>query len=109
MYRDSSVSTFEVWDKAHNTYLEVWLGLGVVFGTALMASLAWLVLRCFIGAVKRRRDSTPAIVAAAAALVVGTHSLVDFSLQIEGIAITFMALLGAGVAQSESSRALLSD
>jgi hypothetical protein len=35
--------------------------------------------------------------------------MVDFSLQIEAVAITFMALLGAGVAQSESSRHVSSD
>lgn len=109
MYRDQSISTYEAWDKAHNTYLEVWLGLGVVFGTALMGALAWLAFQCFVGAVKRRRDATPAVVAAAASLLVGIHSLVDFSLQIEGVALTYMAILGAGVAQSESSRAVISD
>ena len=48
-------------------------------------------------------------VAASVAVLLGVHSLVDFSLQIQAIAITFMALLGAGVAQSESSRVLLGD
>jgi hypothetical protein len=35
---------------------------------------------------------------------VGTHALVDFSLQIPATAVTFAALLGAAVAQSTSSR-----
>lgn len=109
MYRDQSISAFGVWDKAHNTYLEVWQGLGLVFGTALMAALGLLVLQCFIGAVRRRRDATAAIVGASAATLVGVHALVDFSLQIEAVALTFMALLGAGLAQSESSRHVLVD
>jgi hypothetical protein len=43
------------------------------------------------------------------AFLLGVHSLVDFSLQMQAIAITFMALLGLGVAQSESSRQVLED
>ena len=43
-------------------------------------------------------------IAASVAFLVGFNALVDFSLQIQAVALTFMALLGAGVAQSESSR-----
>jgi len=48
-------------------------------------------------------------VAAGVAFLLGAHALVDFTLQLQSIAITFVALLGAGVAQSESSRLTLSD
>lgn len=109
LYRDRSIPTSGVWDKAHNTYLEVWLGLGLVFGTALIAALAWLCAKCVMGAINRRRDSTPALVASAATVLVGVHALVDFSLQIEAVCLTFMALLGAGVAQSVSGRHDMSD
>ena len=109
MYRDNSIGNVGVWDMAHNSYLEVWLGLGLVFGTLLMAALGALVAQCFVGAIKRRRDATPAIVAAACALVVAVHALVDFSLQIEAVTLTFMGLLGAGVAESTSSRTQISD
>jgi hypothetical protein len=40
---------------------------------------------------------------------VGVHALVDFSLQIQAVALTFMAVLGAGVAQSEISQQPLND
>ena len=109
MYRDPSFGTWELWDKAHNSYLETWLGLGVVFGTMLIGCLVWLAAICFRGAMKRERDATAAMVATVAAVVVGVHALVDFSIQIEGVAITFMAVLGAGVAQSQSSRVSTSD
>lgn len=109
LYRDRSIPTSGVWDKAHNTYLEAWQGLGLVFGTALIGALAMLVLKCASGALNRRRDSTPPLVAAGAAVLVGVHALVDFSLQIEAVCLLFMALLGAGVAQSESGRHDLSD
>ena len=109
MYRDQSISSSGVWDMAHNTYLEVLQGLGLLFGGALIACLALLVWKCLRGAVSRRRDATASVVATSAALLVGLHAMVDFSLQIEAVTLTFMALLGAGVAQSESSRRVTAD
>jgi hypothetical protein len=53
-------------------------------------------------------NETPGV-AASVAFLLGAHALIDFSLQLQAIAITFMALLGAGVAQSESSRLLMED
>jgi O-antigen ligase len=104
MYRDQSVGDGFFWEKAHNAYLEIWQGLGLVCGTALIVSLIWLIAKCCVGAINRRRDAQPAIVASSAGVLVGLHALVDFSLQIEAVSLTLMALLGAGVAQSQSSR-----
>jgi O-antigen ligase len=109
MFRDQSLSTSGKWQMAHNTYLEVLQGLGVVFGLMLLASVTVLVLRCVKGAATRQMNETLPCVASSVAFLLGIHALVDFSLQMQAIAITFMALLGAGVAQSESSRALLRD
>ena len=94
---------------AHNTYLEVFQGLGLLFGSMLVASIGLLVLRCVKGAMTRRENEMIPCVAVGIAFLVGAHSLVDFSLQIQAVAVTFMALLGAGVAQSESSRLMLAD
>jgi O-antigen ligase len=109
MFRDQSVSTFGKWDLAHNTYLEVFQGLGLLFGSMLVASIVLLAMRCFKGALTRQENETIPCVAAGAAVLAGAQSLVDFSLQIQAIGVTFMALLGAGVAQAESSRVMLAD
>jgi O-antigen ligase len=109
MFRDQSVSTFGKWEMAHSTYLEVFQGLGLLFGLMLVASIALLALRCVRGAMRRQESEMIPSVAAGVAFLVGAHSLIDFSLQIQSVAITFMALLGAGVAQSESSRLSLED
>lgn len=109
MYRDRSIGVIGTWDKAHDTYLEVFQGLGLVVGTMLIAGLAYLVYRCVIGSSQRRQHATPTIVAVAAAALIAVHALVDFSLQIQGVTLTFMALLGAGFAQSISSRQIASD
>jgi O-antigen ligase len=109
MFRDLSVSTWGKWEFAHNTYLEVFQGLGLLFGSMLLASLLLLVLRCVRGAVVRKENEVIPGVAASVAILFGVHIFVDFSLQIQAIAVTFMALLGAGMAQCESSRLTLDD
>jgi O-antigen ligase len=109
MYRDNSLSVHNVWDMAHNTYLEVWLGLGLIGGTMLMGAIGYLVFLTVAGAITRRRDATPAIIGAACSILVGLQALVDFSLQIEAVSLTYMALLGTGVAESVSSRVAVSD
>jgi O-antigen ligase len=108
MFRDRSVSG-GVYEFAHNTYLEVFQGLGVVFGFALVASVVLLVVKCCRGAISRQEGLTAPRVAAGVAVLLGAHALVDFSLQIQAVTLTFMALLGAGVAQAQSSRRLLND
>jgi len=109
MYRDRSIGLVGVWEQAHNTYLEVFQGLGLVFGSMLVASVLLLVLSCVKGATTRRENSTIPRVAASVAFLVGIHALVDFGLQIQAVTLTVMAVLGAGVAQSESSRKTLGD
>ena len=109
MFRDQSVSTWGIWQMAHDTYLEVFQGLGLLYGSMLVGSVILLVLRCVKGALTRKSNETMPCVAASVAFLLGIHALVDFSLQMQAIAITFMALLGAGVAQSESSRLAIAD
>ena len=109
MFRDQSVITAGKWQMAHNTYLETFQGLGIVFGSMLVASIILLVWRCVKGVMKRRMNETLPCAAASVAFMLGIHALVDFSLQMQAIALTFMALLGAGVAQSESSQLIVGD
>jgi O-antigen ligase len=103
MYRDATISPFGQWDKAHNTYLAIIQGLGIPVAALLMLGIGFLVWRCFFGALNRRRAATPALVASAASITVLAHAFVDFSLEIEGVTLTWMALVGGGVAQSWSS------
>lgn len=103
MIRDRSISVLGAWDQAHNTYLEVFQGLGLVFGSMLVGSVIVLVLKCLKGAIRRQEQDMVPSIAASAAILTGVHAMADFSLQIQAVALTFVALLGAGVAQSESS------
>jgi O-antigen ligase len=109
MFRDQSVGTWGQWEMAHDSYLEAFQGLGLLFGSMLVASVVLLVWRCVKGAMRRQASETIPCVAASVAFLLGVQALVDFSLQMQAIAITFMAVLGAGVAQSESSRLKFGD
>lgn len=104
MYRDARLGVMRIWDRAHNTYLEVVQGLGVVVSLIFFVGVGMLLWRCFVAALKRRRSLTAPLAASAASVSVLAHAVVDFSLQSQAVAVTWIALVGAGVAQSWSSR-----
>ena len=87
-------------DEAHNDVLETLSDLGLPAGLAYMAAPALLAGMCFAGCMRRRRDRVYSAVGFAVSVAVGAHAFVDFSLQVPAVAVTYAALLGAGVAQS---------
>ncbi len=93
-----------VWDKAHNDYLELLLGLGLPAAALVLAGFATLFFKVIRGFYARHRDSHYAAIAAAVCVLIGLHSLVDFSLQIQANTLAFALLLGLGLAQSWSTR-----
>jgi O-antigen ligase len=101
-YRSAHMSMWGVWDKAHNTPLELASDLGLPL--ACLIVLAWLIVLGVLirGVLIRRRDVIVPVGAFAVAIIGLTHSLIDFSLQIPGYAIVVFALVGAGLAQSFS-------
>ncbi len=104
LYRDETISAYGRWDKAHSTYLEVMMELGLPAAIMLFLAVGLLIWRCLHGAMNRHRDGHIPLIVFSASVLVALHALVDFSLQIPGVAITYAALLGLGVAQSWSSR-----
>jgi O-antigen ligase len=86
--------------EANNDLLETLADLGLLAGGAFIAAPLLLAGMCFAGCVNRRRDRMFPAVALAASVLVGVHALIEFSLQIPAIAVTYAALLGLGVAQS---------
>lgn len=89
-----------LFDMAHNTYLEHAVELGIPAAAALHAAGLILFAQVLVGTFRRRRGQIYPLVAACACVLVGLHALVDFSLQIPAVAVTFAALLGVGVTQS---------
>lgn len=86
-------------DKAHNTYLELALEAGIPATLAMIASIFSFAALCAL-ALLRRRGVRFALAGIAASLMVAFHAIVDFSLQMPAVAVTYAAVLGACAAQS---------
>lgn len=94
------------WDKAHNSYLENALELGLPAAAAFYLALALIGLRLLRGLLSRRRDRAPVAVAFSCFLLAGFHAVFDFSLQMPALAASFAWLIGIGYVQSFSSSEL---
>ncbi len=100
-YRDKRLSRGKVYyARAHNTYLENALELGIPAAVSLGAAILGLGILCLRGVRRRRRNGEYPSIGLAATALVGVHSLVDFSLQIPAVAVTYAAIMGAACAQS---------
>jgi O-antigen ligase len=102
-YRSDDVSMWGIWDRAHNTLLELAADTGIPL--AVLVTLGWFLIFVVLvhGVRVRHRDLLIPVSALAVAILAVLHSLVDFSLQIPGFAIPILALVGAGLAQSFAS------
>jgi O-antigen ligase len=87
-------------DKAHNTYVELLFELGIPATLLLLAAPLAMLASCVRSLGREGREPIFTTTAIAVSAVVGAHALVDFSLQIPAIAVTYAALLGVGYAQS---------
>lgn len=97
MYRSEDSAPFK---RAHNTYLENALELGVPATAILMLALLWILVICF-AALRHygRRANIPCMGLAITALV-AAHSLVDYTMTVPAIAATYAALLGVACSQA---------
>lgn len=99
MYR-TDISRNYVWDKAHNDYAEMFIGLGVPVALIALSGFIVILARCVHGVFKRRRDYVYSIVAVSASSYVALHSFFDFGIQMQANALVFAVILGVGVGQS---------
>jgi O-antigen ligase len=94
----------QTWDKAHNSYLELSMELGLPAAAAVFANFAWLCSVYAYGMVRRRRHKMFAVLGLAATVLVCAHATVDFSLQIPGLAVIYALLAGMAWGQSWPTR-----
>lgn len=93
------------WRYAHSTPLELLLEFGIPAAAVGMAAMVWLAASLVKGVLIRRRNRIYPVVGVALVCLVSLHALVDFSLQMPGLAACFALLAGMTFAQSWSSRA----
>lgn len=103
-YRSPAISSWGVWDRAHNTLLELTAEVGIPI-SALIA-IGWVIMFAVLVrgiATRRRGVGRPA--AALGILIAATlHSMVDFPLQIPAFSVVFFAIVGMGLSQSFKPR-----
>lgn len=102
-YRANDPNIFALWEKAHNTYLENALELGLPAALALNIAILLVARVAYKGVRERRRHKSFPALGVAATLLVGLHALVDFSLQIPAVAVLYAFMMGLAVAQSSRS------
>jgi hypothetical protein len=92
------------YERAHDSYLESAVELGIPAACLLVLAVALPVARCIRGVFTRSRDFQYCAMVVGIAVLIAFQTFFDFSIQIPAVAIVFSALLGAGWAQSRSSR-----
>jgi len=97
------VGMVQTWNAAHNVYLELALELGLPAALAWLTGLIWLVCRSFHGLAHRRRTWLICALSFSTSVLIGAHSLVDFSTQIPAVSVWWSVLLGLGVSLSRST------
>ena len=102
LYRNEEPYSQLVWDKAHNDYLELILGLGIPVALVFLLSLLLVFAVVVRGYFQRRRNAIYPGIAVAATIVLAVHALADFSAQIQAVAMAYAMILGVGAAQSQS-------
>jgi O-antigen ligase len=104
LFHQKPVDADLVWDRAHSSYLALWSEYGLVFGSMPMV----LILHLFallVGTHLRAPKADAVIVAAIGATVaVAIHSAVDFSLEMHGVTLFYVALLAAAIGRSVTLR-----
>jgi O-antigen ligase len=104
LFHHPPVSPDRVWDRAHNTYLALWSELGLVAGSVPILLVAAGAIRLAWNSSSAGSDWTGRVAAIGVIVVAATHSLADFSLEIQANAILFIVLLGVGTAARMTRR-----
>ena len=104
LYPTSELPAELTWDKSHNSYLEAIVGLGIPASIILFAAFIWSFSRCVSGLYSRRVRKLYPSIGICSSTVVVIHSTVDFSIEIQAVALVYIVMLCVGVAQSLSAR-----
>ena len=97
--RTDALGASKIWDLGHSTPLE----LAFEGGLPLALLVGAFVVLCAVVLVRgaRRRPEDPYVLAGLLVGLLGlAHSSIDFSLQMPGYAVIYMAIVGAGVARA---------
>lgn len=101
-YRPANVSADGIIDKAHNSYLEFAAEMGLPALLMLMVALAWMGWQLYRSTREREERYITPLLGLSVWLLVALYSLIDFPLQIPGIAALCIALATVCVSQTDA-------
>lgn len=90
------------WQNAHNTYLELWVELGLILGSIPPVICLVALVRLFQRAAVNQYTGYLAQAGVAVIVVGAVHSLVDFSLEMEANVFLFVMLVALGLAPNDA-------
>jgi hypothetical protein len=100
-YRSPDCGLQGTWYRAHDVFLETGWSLGLPVSLAAFLAAGLVLFRTFRTGLRERKSRRPLVWGAVSAcLLVAVHSIVDFSLQIPGLAMSFACILAVTVTVS---------
>jgi O-antigen ligase len=105
-YRPATISSDGILDKAHNSYLEFAAEMGLPLLLLLLMIVGRIGIILLRGVLRRTERYTIPSLGLASWLLVAVHSLVDFPMQIPGLAAVFVAVIVVCACQADPRAAL---
>lgn len=100
-YRSLQMPVEGIFDKAHSTYLEIGVEMGIIITGMILLVTAVLIWRFVIGIRERRNHYEMPSMGLAITLLMALHSTFDFPLQIPAILALVVAVLVVCAVQSD--------
>lgn len=104
LFHQSPVNFDVVWDRAHSSYLALWSEYGLLFGTIPMVLILYIFALLAGTQLKTTKADAFIVATIGATVAVAIHSVVDFSLEMHGVTLFYVALLAGAVGKSISIR-----
>jgi O-antigen ligase len=100
IYRKEASGKRYVFNHAHNTFLEAAASFGLPVMLLWLGVLVALLRQIYLGVLNQSQTPLATIVVFSLLLAEGLHALVDFSFEVQAIALYFAALLGLAIGEA---------
>ena len=104
LYRPPELGILFVWDSAHSTPLQLMAELGIPAAILICCWWLYVIAALLRGALTRKSRFLLPTLGFGVALLGLAHTSIDFSLEIAGYAVVFLALVGMSLGQTASLR-----
>jgi O-antigen ligase len=102
LYHSSSTPSNLIWDNAHSTLLEILVTLGIPATTLALVVLLYILSKLARTLLNTAEEATCLLTVLAITVAVSLHALVDFSLEIQAIALYVANLFGLAIGETMS-------